>query len=89
MSIEITLGQGEPHTVDVARHGTRATVTIDGRDRRASLRPAGDASELTFEARTERIWTVVDADTVWVHAFGRSWQLSLVDPVERARSDLA
>jgi acetyl/propionyl-CoA carboxylase alpha subunit len=84
MAIEITLGEGEAHEVDVARHGTRATVTIDGRDHQASLRPAGDGSELTFETRTEPVWTVVDGDTVWVHAFGRAWQLSLVDTVERA-----
>jgi acetyl/propionyl-CoA carboxylase alpha subunit len=84
MPFEITLGSGEAHTVEVVRRGTRATVTIDGRDHLASLRPAGDASELTFETRTERVWTVVDGDTVWVHALGRAWELSLVDPVERA-----
>jgi acetyl/propionyl-CoA carboxylase alpha subunit len=84
MAIEITLGEGEAREVDVARHGTRATVTIDGRDHEASLRPAGDGWELTFETRTEPVWTVVDGDTVWVHAFGRAWQLSLVDTVERA-----
>jgi biotin carboxyl carrier protein len=89
MAIEITVGDGTAHTVEVIRHGVRATVTIDGRDHRASLRPAGDAGELTFESRTERIWTVVDADTVWVHAFGRAWQLLLVDPVERALTELA
>lgn len=84
MPFEITLGSGEAHTVDVVRHGSRATVTIDGRDHLASLRPAGDASELTFGSRTERVWAVVDGDTVWVHAFGRAWELSVVDPVERA-----
>lgn len=84
MAIEITLGSGEPHSVEVVRHGTRATVTIDGREHRAALRRAGEGSELTFETRTERIWAVVDGDTVWVHAFGRAWELSLVDSVERA-----
>jgi acetyl/propionyl-CoA carboxylase alpha subunit len=84
MPLEITLGSGVAHTVEMVRHGTRATITIDGRDHLASLRRAGDASELTFETRTERVWTVVDGDTVWVHAFGRAWELSLVDPVERA-----
>ena len=84
MAIEITLGEGDAHEVDVARHGTRATVTIDGRDHGASLRPAGDGSELTFQTRTEPVWVVVDADTLWVHAFGRAWQLSLIDTVERA-----
>lgn len=84
MAIEIRVGSAEAHDVELVRHGVRATVTIDGRDHRASLRPAGDASELTFETRTERVWVVVDGDTVWVHALGRAWELSLVDPVERA-----
>lgn len=84
MAIEITLGDRQAHEVDVARHGTRSTVTIDGRDHQASLRPAGDGFELTFETRVEPVWVVVDADTIWVHAFGRAWRLTLVDPVERA-----
>jgi biotin carboxyl carrier protein len=86
MAIEITVGEGRAHTVEVVRHGTRATVTIDGRDHQVSLRPAGDAAELTLATRAEPVWTVVDGDTVWVHAFGRAWALSLVDPVERALS---
>jgi acetyl/propionyl-CoA carboxylase alpha subunit len=84
MAIEITVGDGTAHTVEVIRHGVRATVTIDGRDHQAGLRPVGDAAELTFATRAEPVWTVVDGDTVWVHAFGRAWELTLVDPVERA-----
>jgi biotin carboxyl carrier protein len=29
---------------------------------------------------------VAVGDTVWVHAFGRAWELSLVDSVERAQA---
>jgi biotin carboxyl carrier protein len=82
---EIALDGAGAHEVEVARHGSRATITIDGRDYSASLRPSGDARELTLENRNERMWIVVDRDTVYVHAFGRAWTLSLVDPVERAR----
>jgi acetyl/propionyl-CoA carboxylase alpha subunit len=85
MAYEITLGEGEAHVVDVARHGGRATVTIDGRDYHGSLRPAGDGYELTLEDRTEPLWIVVQGDEVLVHAFGRSWSLSIVDPIERSR----
>lgn len=85
MAYEISLDGGVAHAVDVARHGGRATVTIDGRDYHGSLRPAGDGYELTLEDRTEPMWIVVDRDTVHVHAFGRSWSLTLVDPIERAR----
>jgi acetyl/propionyl-CoA carboxylase alpha subunit len=84
---EITLdGEGTTaHAVDVARHGGRATVTIDGREYHGALRPAGDGYELTLEDRTEPLWIVVQGDEVLVHAFGRSWSLAIVDPVERSR----
>jgi acetyl/propionyl-CoA carboxylase alpha subunit len=86
MSIfEITLGDGAAHAVDVARHGGRATVTIDGRDHHGSLRPAGDGYELTLEDRAEPMWIVVQGDEVLVHAFGQSWSLAIVDPIERSR----
>lgn len=84
-AFEISLGERDAHVVDVARHGGRATVTIDGRDYHGNLRPAGDGYELTLEDRTEPMWIVVDGDTIHVHAFGRAWQLQVVDPVERER----
>lgn len=89
MAYEITLGEGTAHAVGVTRHGTRATVTIDGLGFPASLRPLGDAYELTLGDRTERAWVVTDHDTIHVHAFGRGWTLQLVDPVERARRGTA
>jgi biotin carboxyl carrier protein len=82
---EISVDGGTAHTVDVARHGGRATVTIDGRDYHGALRPAGDGYELTLEDRTEPMWIVVDADRIHLHAFGRAWTATLVDPVERSR----
>lgn len=85
MAFEISLDDHDAHEVEVFRHGTRATVRIDGRTYRGSLQPLGDAFELTLEDRRERLWIVVDRDTVYVHALGRAWTLQLVDPVERAR----
>ena len=82
---EIGLEGGDAHSVDVSRHGDRAIVTIDGRDYHGALRPAGDGYELTLEDRTEPMWIVIDGDEVHIHAFGRSWTATLVDPVEAAR----
>jgi acetyl/propionyl-CoA carboxylase alpha subunit len=84
-AFEIGVDGGAAHTVDVARHGGRATVTIDGRDYHGALRPAGDGYELTLEDRTEPMWIVVDGDRIHLHAFGRAWTATLVDPVERSR----
>jgi acetyl/propionyl-CoA carboxylase alpha subunit len=84
-AFEIGLEGGTAHTVDVARHGARSTVTIDGRGYHGALRPAGDGYELTLEDRTEPMWIVVDGDRIHLHAFGRAWTATLVDPVERSR----
>lgn len=83
---EIAVEDGTAHTVDVARHGDRATVTIDGRDHHGSLRPAGDGWVLTLEERTEPMWVLVEGDSVWLHAFGQAWHARIVDPVERSRA---
>ncbi len=77
---EIGLDGDRSHAVEVARHGDSATLTIDGRNYHGSLRPAGDGYELTLEDRTERIWTYVSGDTVWLHGFGVCWAMSVIDP---------
>ena len=45
---------------------------------------APEPSRLTVDTVTEPVWTAVDGDTVWVHAFGRAWELSVLDPRQRA-----
>ena len=84
MAIEITLQGGDPHTVTVTRQATRAIVTVDGRDHRAAPGAVGAGDELVVGTRSERVWAVTAGDTVWVHAFGRAWELSLFDTEERA-----
>jgi acetyl/propionyl-CoA carboxylase alpha subunit len=85
MDVEIKLGDGEPHTVELVRRGDAAVVTVDGRSYDAALATGGpEPSRLTVDTVTEPVWTAVDGDTVWVHAFGRSWELSVVDPRQRA-----
>jgi acetyl/propionyl-CoA carboxylase alpha subunit len=85
-TFELTVGEGAGHAVDVTRMGGRAIVTIDGRGLHGSLRPSGDGYELTLEDRTEPLWVYVDGDTLWLHAFGRAWVVTVVDPVERSRA---
>jgi biotin carboxyl carrier protein len=85
MQVEITLSGGEPHTVELVRRGAAAVVTVDGRCYDAALATGGpEPSRLTVDTVTEPVWTAVDGDTVWVHAFGRAWELSVLDPRRRA-----
>ena len=87
MPLEIALSDGAARPVDVARHGDEATVFIDGRPHRCSLHLAGDAYDLRCDDRVERVWIAVQGDSVFVHAFGRAWELTVVAPIERARAD--
>jgi acetyl/propionyl-CoA carboxylase alpha subunit len=85
VEVEITLGGGGPHTVELVRRGDSAVVTVDGRSYDAALSAGGaEPSRLTVDTVTEPVWTAIDGDTVWVHAFGRAWELSVLDPRQRA-----
>lgn len=84
MRLEISTDGGEPTEVAVSRRGTDATLWIDGRSYEADLRRVGRAYELSLGDRVERVWLAVDHDTVYVHAFGRAWNLEVFDPVERS-----
>lgn len=83
--MEIALDGGDPRPAELARRGDHATAWIDGRAHRCGLLPLGDGHELTLDDRRERIHVVAAGDRVFVHAFGRAWELSVTDPVERAR----
>jgi acetyl/propionyl-CoA carboxylase alpha subunit len=83
MRFEITLDGGEPQEVVLTRTQRGSTLWLDGRAHQASLRAVGRAYELSLDDRVERIWLVVEHDTVHVHALGRAWRVEVVDPVER------
>jgi len=88
MGYEISLDGAGGHAVTVTRLGlsTGATIAIDGRPHRCALAPDGDAFAVTVDDRTDAVRLVADRDQVHVHAFGRSFTLSVVDPVERERA---
>ena len=87
MAYELTLADDE--AASGRRHPPRRPGdghASTGARYHGSLRPLGDAYELTLDDRRARMWIVVDRDTIHVHAFGRAWTLEIVDPVERARA---
>ena len=84
MRLEISTEGGEPTEVAVSRRRADATIWIGGRAYKADLRRVGRAYELSLGDRVEKVWLAVDHDTVYVHAFGRAWNMEVFDPVERS-----
>jgi biotin carboxyl carrier protein len=84
MRLEISREGADPTPVAVSRRRSEATLWIGGRSYEADLRRVGRAYELALGDRVERVWLAVDHDTVYVHAFGRAWNLEVFDPVERS-----
>jgi biotin carboxyl carrier protein len=63
---------GQPHAVDVAADGDAWLVTIDGRECRASLVPAGDRWSLLVAGRSYDVMFEPGAGGAWqVHVNGR------------------
>ena len=84
MRLEITTEGGEPTEVAVSRRNSDATIWIGGSAYEADLHRVGRAHEVSLGDRVEKVWLAVDHDTVYVHAFGRAWNLEVFDPVERS-----
>lgn len=85
MSLQICINGEQARDVVLTRVENRyAAIWIEGKEHRALLRPVGRAYEVSVDDRTEPIWLVVDHDTVFIHAFGRSWNALVIDPAERS-----
>lgn len=82
MTLQISLVDGDPHGVSMTRSGGSATVWIDGIGCPTTSAAEGDAFLIEVEGHWETVYCVTDRDTVFVHAFGRSWTLVVNDPVE-------
>lgn len=84
MKREISLS-GEYAPVTLARRGDSATLGIAGRQYQCTLHSGGGGEyRLAICGKTHRVWVATHRDTVWVHAFGRTFELEVLDPVERA-----
>jgi acetyl/propionyl-CoA carboxylase alpha subunit len=84
VKLQIKLADEEPKDVVLVRSRDGATLWVDDRSFRATMRSLGRAREVALDDRVERVWVVVEHDYVYVHALGRSWQLEVIDPVELA-----
>jgi len=84
VKFEIAIDGASPREALLTRTDHGATMWIDGRTHRAALRSVGGAYELRIEDRTEIVWLAVDHDTVFLHAFGRTWNISVIDPDDQS-----
>jgi biotin carboxyl carrier protein len=82
MTLNIAIDGGPPHEVTLTRSAGRAVAFIDGVACPVTAMAEGGATVIDIDGRRETVWSVSDRDTVYVHAFGRSWSLVVSDPVE-------
>ena len=85
MKREIAI-DGHFDSVMLIRQGDRATLVVAGRQQGFHLQAVGRHEyRLTLDGKSHRVWMATDQDRVWLHAFGRAWELTVADPLERAR----
>lgn len=73
------------HPVALLRAGSPGRLCIDGREVEASLHQVeGARHDLAMAGCVHPVWIAALGEKVYVHAFGRAWELELVDPIERA-----
>jgi biotin carboxyl carrier protein len=87
MAYEIALADSTGLDAALARGATSARLWLGSRRHEVALTAAGEAHEVRCDGEVAAAWVAVAGDTVFVHAFGRAWELSVVDPAERARAE--
>lgn len=81
---EITVEGRTPHDVRLTRHGDAATAWIDGRPVEAAVHSTGTGLQALVDGMAEPVWVATSGDTVFLHAFGRAWEVAVEDPAERS-----
>ena len=77
---------GAFHSVTLVRRADSATLAFGGHDHRCVLQEVGAGEyRLAVDGKTHRVWVAVHRGFAYVHAFGRAWELEVIDPVARAQ----
>jgi biotin carboxyl carrier protein len=77
---------GAFHSVTLARREGSSTLVFGGRDHRCVLQDVGAGEyRLAVDGKTHRVRVAVHRGFAYVHAFGRAWEMEVVDPVTRAQ----
>jgi biotin carboxyl carrier protein len=74
------------HSVTLVRRADSATLALGGREHACTLEDLGAGEyRLAVDGKTHRVWVAVHRGYAYVHAFGRSWELEVIDPAARAQ----
>ncbi|MGE4240150.1 biotin/lipoyl-containing protein [Ramlibacter sp.] len=84
MHRNVSINGGTAAKVNVTRGASLSRVWRDAKAHAASLTPSGDGATVEVDGLSARITLVTRREEVLIHAFGRTWRLEVVDPVERA-----
>ena len=84
MRREISVEGRTGRDVRLTRHRDTATVWVDGRAVEAALHRTGVGLQALVDGAAEEVWVATAGDSVWIHAFGRAWDVTVQDPAERS-----
>jgi len=74
------------HSVTLVRRADSATLAFEGRDHRCALQEVAPGEyRLAVDGKSHRVFVAVHREYAYVHAFGRAWELEVVDPIARAQ----
>jgi acetyl/propionyl-CoA carboxylase alpha subunit len=82
VTLNVGIGEGPTHQVELTRSGRNATVWIDGTAYPVTVDTDADVTYVEMEGRRMAVWHAADRDDVFLHALGRAWTAHVTDPVE-------
>ena len=91
---EISINGAAPVEVQLTRSASGARLWLDAKPMDATFSGQGDDRIISVDGLSAVVSFVVDRARVLVHAFGRTWRVTVTDPAERAllagdQSDIA
>lgn len=84
MKREVAINGAAPSLVSLTRGARRSLAWLDGSQVEAMLHPIGQHWEADVDGLSARVSFVADKDRVLIHAFGRTWRVTVIDPADRA-----
>ena len=81
---DISINGGAPRNVGLTRGGRRSRIWFGATSLEAARATVGQNWEVEVDGLSAHVSLAVDKDMVLIHAFGRTWRVSVTDPAERA-----